>query len=103
MLFSVGIDPETTRIAHRIGDSSMNPTTPINPCLLWVVTPLTKYIPSAGIGTLASMTIPMALGVGVVWMLFFLLCTGLGIPLGPRAGDVRATAESADFVADPSR
>ncbi|MGP9747066.1 AbgT family transporter [Brachybacterium sp. AOP29-B2-41] len=83
MLFSVGIDPETTQTAYRIGDSSMNPTNPINPYFLWVVTLLKKYIPSAGIGTLASMTIPMALGMGVVWMLFFLLWTGLGIPLGP--------------------
>jgi aminobenzoyl-glutamate transport protein len=85
MLFTVGISPETTQTAYRIGDSSMNPTNPINPYFLWVVTLLKKYIPSAGIGTLASMTIPMAVGMGVVWMVFFLLWTWLGIPLGPGA------------------
>lgn len=83
MLFSVGISPETTQTAYRIGDSTMNPSNPINPYFLWVVTLLKKYIPSAGIGTLASMTIPMSIGVGVAWTAFFLVWTGLDIPLGP--------------------
>jgi aminobenzoyl-glutamate transport protein len=83
MLFSVGVDPETTQTAYRIGDSSMNPTNPINPYFLWVVTLLKKYIPNAGIGTLASLTIPMAVGMGAAWVLFFLVWTGLGLPLGP--------------------
>jgi aminobenzoyl-glutamate transport protein len=61
----------------------MNPTNPINPYFLWVVTLLKKYIPNAGIGTLASLTIPMAVGMGAAWVLFFLVWTGLGLPLGP--------------------
>lgn len=44
----------------------MNPTTPFNPCFLWVVTLLKMYITSAGIGALASTPIPMDLGMGVV-------------------------------------
>jgi aminobenzoyl-glutamate transport protein len=82
-LFSVGIDPETTQTAYRIGDSTMNPSNPINPYFLWVLLMLKQYVPRAGIGTLASMTIPMSIVVGVTWTAFFLLWTGLGIPLGP--------------------
>lgn len=83
MLFAVGVDPETTQTAYRIGDSSINASNPINPYFLWVVLLLKKFVPKAGIGTLASMTIPMSIGVGVSWIALFLIWTGLGIPLGP--------------------
>lgn len=83
MLFSVGIDPETTQTAYRIGDSSINASNPINPYFLWVVLLLKRFVPKAGIGTLASMTIPMSIVMGIAWIIFFLVWTGLGIPLGP--------------------
>lgn len=83
MLFSVGVDPETTQTAYRVGDSIMNPANPINPYFLWVLSILKKYLPQAGIGTLASMTIPLAVGAGMVWIAFFLSWTAIGIPLGP--------------------
>lgn len=82
MLFAVGVSPETTQTAVRIGDGITNPMNPLNPYFIWVLSLLRRYIPSAGIGTLASMTVPLAVGSGVVWVAFFLLWTSLGIPLG---------------------
>ncbi|MBK1783778.1 AbgT family transporter [Prauserella cavernicola] len=83
MLFSVGVSPETTQTVYRIGDSITNPVNPFNPYFLWVLTLLKRYLPNAGIGTLASMTVPLALGAGAIWIVFFLIWTALGIPLGP--------------------
>lgn len=83
MLFTLGVAPETTQTAYRVGDSMMNPANPINPYFLWVLGLLKQYIPSAGIGTLASMTVPLALMAGSIWIVFFLVWTALGIPLGP--------------------
>ncbi|GAA1491512.1 AbgT family transporter [Brachybacterium sacelli] len=82
MLFSVGVIPEVTQTAVRIGDCITNPINPLNPYFLWVLSLLKKYIPSAGIGTLASMTVPLALGAGAVWIVFFVAWIVLGIPLG---------------------
>lgn len=82
MLFSVGVIPEVTQTAVRIGDCITNPLNPLNPYFLWVLSLLKKYIPTAGIGTLASMTVPLALGAGAVWIVFFVIWIVLGIPLG---------------------
>jgi len=82
MLFSVGVIPEVTQTAVRIGDCITNPINPLNPYFLWVLTLLKKYIPTAGIGTLASMTVPLALGAGAVWIVFFVAWIVIGIPLG---------------------
>ncbi|PSL00872.1 aminobenzoyl-glutamate transport protein [Murinocardiopsis flavida] len=83
MLFAVGISPETTQTAYRIGDSITNPTNPMNPYFLMTLAMLQKYFPKAGIGTLASMTVPLAFCAGAVWIVFFLIWIGIGLPLGP--------------------
>ncbi|RZQ62367.1 AbgT family transporter [Amycolatopsis suaedae] len=85
MLMLLDIPPETTQALYRIADSCTNAITPMSPYFVMALGFLQRYRRSAGIGTLASMTIPLSLTLLVVWTLLFFVFWGFGIPLGPGA------------------
>lgn len=85
MLMLLDINPETTQAIYRVADSVTNCVTPMSPYFVMALGFIQQYRKSAGIGTLASFTIPLAAVVWVVWVGFFLLWYLLGIPLGPGA------------------
>lgn len=78
----MGLAPELTQAAYRIGDSSTNIITPLMPYFPLVVVFCQRYVTGAGIGTVASMMLPFSATFIVVWTLFLLLFWALGIPLG---------------------
>lgn len=82
MLMLLGIDPATTQAMYRIADSVTNCVTPMSPYFVMALGFMQQYRKSAGIGTLASFTIPIAAVVWVVWIVFFMIWFGLGIPFG---------------------
>lgn len=82
MLMLLGIDPATTQAAYRIADSVTNCVTPMSPYFVMALGFIQQHRRSAGIGTLASFTIPLAAVVWVVWVLFFQAWFALGIPFG---------------------
>jgi aminobenzoyl-glutamate transport protein len=85
MLMLVGIDPETTQAVYRVADSVTNCVTPMSPYFVMALGFIQQYRKSAGIGTLASFTIPIAAVVWVVWIAFFVAWYLLGIPFGISA------------------
>ena len=82
MLMQVGISPELTQAAYRVGDSSSNIITPLMPYFPLVVVYCQKYVKKTGIGTLTSLMLPYSLAFIVIWTVFLLLYWMLGIPLG---------------------
>lgn len=82
MLMLLGIDPATTQAMYRIADSVTNCVTPMSPYFVMALGFMQQYRRSAGIGTLASFTIPIAAVVWVVWMLMFVVWFLLGLPFG---------------------
>lgn len=82
MLMQLGISPDLTQAAYRVGDSVSNIITPLLPYFPLIVVFCQKYVKSTGIGTLVSIMIPYSLTLLVVWTLFLLLYWTLGIPLG---------------------
>ena len=82
MLMIVGISPELTQGAYRIGDSVTNTVTPLNAYLVIILMFMQRYAKRAGMGTLVSTMLPYALIFLVVWTLLLLIWMGLGIPLG---------------------
>nr|WP_329609397.1 AbgT family transporter [Arthrobacter sp. ATA002] len=82
MLMLLDIEPATTQAMYRIADSVTNCVTPMSPYFVMALGFVQKYRQSAGIGTLASFTIPLAMVIWVVWMAFFMLWYALGIPFG---------------------
>lgn len=85
MLMLLNIPPEYTQALYRIADSCTNAITPMSPYFVMALGFLQRYRRSAGIGTLASMTIPLSFTLLVVWTLLFFAFWWVGIPLGPGA------------------
>ena len=82
MLMQVGLAPELTQAAYRIGDSSTNIITPLMPYFPLVVVFCQRYFRGAGIGTVASMMLPYSVTFLVIWTLFLLVYWAVGLPLG---------------------
>ncbi|MFK7882956.1 MAG: AbgT family transporter [Phycisphaerales bacterium] len=82
MFMLIGIRPEMTQVAYRIGDSTTNIITPLNPYLVIVLMYVQKYAPKAGIGTLIAMMLPYTIVFTLVWMVMIVLWNSFGIPLG---------------------
>ena len=85
MFMYIGINPETTQAAYRIADSTTNAITPMSAYFILALGMIQRYRKDAGIGTLASFTIPLALSMLVVWTGLFIIWYLLGLPLGPGA------------------
>lgn len=83
MLMIVGISPELTQAAYRIGDSVTNTITPLNAYLVIILVFMQKHAKQAGMGTLISMMLPYSAAFLVVWIALLLVWLGLGVPLGP--------------------
>lgn len=82
MLMQLGISPDLTQAAYRVGDSVSNIITPLLPYFPLIVVFCQRYVKSTGIGTLVSMMLPYSIVLLVTWTLFLLIYWTLGIPLG---------------------
>jgi aminobenzoyl-glutamate transport protein len=85
MFMMVGVSPELTTAAYRIGDSVVNIVTPMNSYLLVILVVLQKYKPGAGLGTQVSLMVPYSVVLFVAWTGFLLLWYWSGIELGTQA------------------
>ena len=85
MFMMVGMSPEVTTAAYRIGDSVVNIVTPLNSYLLIILAVLQKYNPRAGLGSLISLMIPYSVAFFLAWTAFLLVWWSTGWPLGPDA------------------
>ncbi len=83
MFMLVGISPELTQCAYRIGDSVANIITPLNAYLLLILVAMQKYAPRAGMGTLVALMLPYTLIFFLVWAALLVVWMQLGVPLGP--------------------
>ncbi len=85
MLMAVGISPELSQAAYRVGDSTANIITPLMVFFPLVVVYCQRYIKDTGIGSLCSMMMPYSLTLLVGWTIFLLVYWALGLPLGLQA------------------
>jgi aminobenzoyl-glutamate transport protein len=85
MFMMVGMSPELTTAAYRIGDSVVNIVTPLNSYLLIILAVLQKYRTGAGLGSLMALMVPYSVALGAIWTLALLGWFALGLPLGPGA------------------
>jgi aminobenzoyl-glutamate transport protein len=85
MLMNLGISPELTQAAYRVGDSSTNIITPLMPYFPLVVMYCQRYVKGTGIGTLVSLMLPYSLTFLVTWTLLLLGYWMLDLPLGLQA------------------
>lgn len=85
MLMAVGISPELSQAAYRVGDSVSNIISPLMVFFPLVVVYCQRYVKGAGIGTLASLMMPYSIAMLIGWTVFLLAYWALGIPLGIQA------------------
>jgi aminobenzoyl-glutamate transport protein len=85
MLMQLGISPELTQAAYRVGDSTTNIITPLMPYFPLVVVFSQRYVRHTGIGTLISMMMPFSVAFLISWTGFLVAYWMLGIPLGLQA------------------
>lgn len=86
MLMLLGISPELTQAAYRVGDSTTNIITPMMPYFPLVVVFCQRYVKETGIGTVTSMMLPYSLVFLVCWSLFLFAYWMTGMPLGIQGG-----------------
>ena len=82
MLMSLGISPDLTQAAYRVGDSSTNIITPLMPYFPLVVVYCLRYVKNTGIGTLTAMMLPYSMWFLLTWTIFLLIYFAIGFPLG---------------------
>ena len=82
MLMQLGVSPDLTQAAYRVGDSSTNIITPLLPYFPLIVVFCQRYVKSAGVGTLLALMLPFSVTLLVVWSAFLIGFWALGIPLG---------------------
>jgi len=82
MLMSLGISPDLTQAAYRVGDSSTNIITPLMPYFPLVVVYCQRYVKGTGIGTLTALMLPYSMSFLVLWTIFLLAYFAIGLPLG---------------------
>ncbi|MGY0504988.1 AbgT family transporter [Luteimonas sp. e5] len=92
MMMQLGVSPDLTQAAYRVGDSSTNIITPLLPYFPLIVVFCQRYVKSAGIGTLLSLMLPFAITLLVVWTGFLLAFWALDVPLGLGASFVYPAA-----------
>ena len=82
MLMQLGLSPELTQAAYRVGDSSTNIITPLLPYFPLIVVYCQRHAKTTGMGTLISAMLPYSLTFLVTWTCLLLVWWGLGLPLG---------------------
>jgi aminobenzoyl-glutamate transport protein len=85
MFMMVGMSPELTTAAYRIGDSVVNIVTPLNSYLLIILAVFQKYRKGVGLGSLIALMIPYSIVLGIIWTALLLAWYFTGLDLGPQA------------------
>jgi aminobenzoyl-glutamate transport protein len=85
MMMEVGISPDLSQAAYRVGDSTTNIITPLMPYFPLVVVYCQRYVKDAGIGTVTALMLPYSVIFITCWTVFLLGWWWLDLPLGLQA------------------
>ena len=85
MLMQMGLSPEATQAAYRVGDSITNIISPLMPYLPIIIVFAQKYDRKAGIGTILAAMLPYSIAFLIGWTIMLLVWVFFDIPLGPGA------------------
>ncbi len=85
MMMRLGLSPELTQAAYRIGDSTTNIITPLMSYFAMIVVFAQRYDEDSGLGTLISTMLPYSITFLLGWIVLMSLWYFLKLPLGPGA------------------
>ena len=99
MFMLVGITPEATQAAYRIGDSVTNIIAPTLPYFPLILVAGARYVPGFSVGSLVAAMLPYSLAFLAGGLALLLAWLALDLPVGPGApafmAQVRAPAAAA--------
>ena len=82
MLMELGISPEFSQLAYRIGDSSTNIVSPLMSYFAMIIVYLQKYDKKASFGTLISTMLPYSIVFLIGWSIMLVVWMFLGLDIG---------------------
>ncbi|MDE0509192.1 MAG: AbgT family transporter, partial [Gammaproteobacteria bacterium] len=85
MLMLVGISPEMSTAAYRVGDSATNIITPLMPYFPLVLVFAQRWQKEFGLGSLVATMLPYSVFLLLAGLVLTILWVSLGLPLGPAA------------------
>jgi aminobenzoyl-glutamate transport protein len=86
MFMLIGISPEYTQVAYRVGDSVTNIISPMMSYFALIIAFMQRYVKNAGIGTVISTMLPYSFFFLIAWSIFLIIWIVLGVDIGPGAG-----------------
>ncbi len=82
MLMELGISPEFSQLAYRIGDSTTNIISPLMSYFAMIIVYLQKYEKKASFGTLISTMLPYSVAFLIAWTILLAAWMFLGLDIG---------------------
>lgn len=82
MLMQLGISPELTQLAYRIGDSSTNIISPLMSYYAMLIVYLQRYDKKSSFGTLISTMLPYSIAFLISWIALLAIWMFLGLDIG---------------------
>lgn len=82
MLMQLGVSPEFTQLAYRIGDSSTNIVSPLMSYFAMIIVYLQRYDKKASFGTLISTMLPYSIAFLISWVILLAIWMLLGLDIG---------------------
>ncbi len=86
MLMLLGVSPEMSTAAYRVGDGATNIITPLMPYFPLILTFCQRWQKDFGLGSLAATMIPYSIGLLISGILLTAVWMLLALPLGPGVG-----------------
>ena len=83
MLMLVGISPEATQAAYRLGDSTTNMITPFMTYFPLILIVAQRYRPDFGIGSMIALMLPYTVAIFLSSLTLFAIWYSLDLPIGP--------------------
>lgn len=83
MLMLLGISPEGSTLAYRMGDQATNIITPLMPYLPLILIFCQRYVPEFGLGSLIAVMLPYSMAILVSSLAMIFVWFAFDLPLGP--------------------
>ncbi len=85
MMMLLGVSPEATTAAYRVGDGATNIVTPLMVYFPLILAFCQRWRADFGLGSLVATMLPFSVALLVVGVAFTVAWVAIGIPLGPAA------------------
>lgn len=85
LLMMLGVSPEMTTAAYRMGDSIFNIVTPVASNFVLVLVMCQRWVKGFGVGSLIAMMLPFSIAIGLTGLVLVTGWVALELPVGPGA------------------